>query len=171
MVPELWNAEGEGRGEPGLILVEGAEGVGPKSYCGSEVQDVQGAGPEEAGMGSGNAAGMRESGRGNGDDADRSRMDIPGERKQDGLLLRSPQLFAENAPVERVDELEFGKVRGEKRRFNALHDGRSSGRVGIGNVEREEEAGIRVDDQKRSRSAANCWAPETLRRFLPKVFF
>ena len=31
MVLELWNAEGEGRGEPGLILVEGAEGVGPKS--------------------------------------------------------------------------------------------------------------------------------------------
>src|SRR5260370_40850709 len=98
-------------------------------------------------------------------------MDIRGERKQNGLLLRSPQLFAENARVERVDELEFGEVCCEERRFNALHDCRGSGRVGIGNVEREEEAGIRAGDQKRSRSAANCWAPETLRRFLPKVFF
>src|SRR6267378_2843777 len=140
MVPELWNAEGECRGEPSLILVEGAEGIGPKSHSGSDVQDVQGAGPEEACMGSCDAAGMPESGRGNWDDADRSRMDIPGERKQDGLLLRSAQFFAENAPVERVDELEFGEVCAEERRFNALHDDRSSGRVGIGNVDREEEA-------------------------------
>ena len=168
---ELWNAERECGGEPGLILVEGAEGASPKGQGGSDMEDVQGTGAKEAGMGSCDAACVRESGAGNGDDADRARVDIPGKRKQDGLLLGSSQLFAENAPVERVDELEFGEVRGEERRLDALHDGRGSGRVGIGDVERKEEAGIRVDGQKRSRSAASCWAPETFKRFLPKVFF
>jgi len=42
--------------------------------------------------------------------------------KQDGLLLRSSQLFAENPPVERVDELELGEVGGDERRLDALHD-------------------------------------------------
>ena len=122
-------------------------------------------------MGSGDAASRGESSSGNGNDADCACVDILGKRKQDGLLLGGPQLFAENAPVERIEKLEFDEVRGEERRLDALHDRCGSRRVGIGDVERKEETGIRVDDQKRSRSAANCWAPETFRRFAPKVFF
>src|SRR5216684_1519561 len=68
-------------------------------------------------MCSSDAARVCEGSAGNGHDADGAGVDIPGERKQNGLLLGSPQLFAENAAVKRVDELEFGEVRSEKRRL------------------------------------------------------
>ncbi len=77
---------------------------------------------------------MRERGSGNRHDAEHTGMDILGKRKQDGLLLRSLQLFAENAPIERVDELKFGEISGKERRLRALHDCRGRRGVGIGKV-------------------------------------
>src|SRR5260370_6309294 len=136
-VEGLWNAEAEGGGEFGLILIEGAEGTGREGECGSYMQDIQSASAEEPGLGSGDAPGMRERGSGNGHDADHACLDIPGERKQDGLFLGSAQLFTENAPVERVGELEFGEVDGEERRLDALHRGGSGEGVGIVDVQRE----------------------------------
>ena len=120
-----------------MILVESAEGTGPESEGGSYMQDVQSASAEEPGLGSGDAPGMCERDSGNGHDADHACMHILGERKQDGLLLGSAQLFTENAPVERVGELEFGEVGGEERRLNALHRGGSGEGVGVGDVQRK----------------------------------
>src|SRR5260370_11445493 len=87
------------------------------------------------------------------------------------MILRSSQLFAENPPVERVDELDLDEVGGDERRLDALHDCCGRGGVGIRDIKREKKAGVRVNDQKRSRSAASCSAPGTFSRFLPKTFF
>ena len=135
------------------------------------MQDIQGTSAEEPGLGSGNPPGTRKSRGRYRHDTNQAVVHILGKRKQNSLLLRSAQLLPENAPIERVDELEFGEVGGEERWPDALHDCCGRGGVGVGDEKREEEVGVRVDDQKRSRSAASCSAPETFRRFLPKVFF
>jgi len=170
-VQELWNPEAEGEGKPRLIFVERAEGTSSKRESRSNMQDVQRTSAQEPRLGSRDTPGVPEGSGGKGHDADQAVVHIHGKGKQNGLHFRSAQLFAENPPVERVDELEFGEVRGQKRWPNPLHNSCSSGGVGIGHVEREKKAGVGVDDQKRSRSAASCSAPETFTRFLPKVFF
>src|SRR6267143_1086613 len=170
-VRELRNAKPQGASEPRLILIQRAERTSSKSEGRSNMQDVQGTSAEEPGLGSGNPPGMRKSRGRYRHDTDQAVVHILGKRKQNSLLLRSAQLLPENAPIERVDELEFGEVGGEERWPDALHDCCGRGGVGVGDEKREEEAGVRVDDQKRSRAAASCSAPETFRRFLPKTFF
>lgn len=158
-LPLLWrlgNAEAEGGGEASLVLVEGAEGGGAEGDGGSHVQDVQGTRTEEAGLRPGDAPGVGESGGRKGHDANDRRLNVPGEAEQDCLLFGSAHLSAKDAPVEGVDELEFGEIGGEQGRLDALHDGGSGGGVGVGDVEGKKEAGVRVNDQKRSRSAASC---------------
>ncbi len=86
-VQELGNTEATGDGKLGLILVEGAEGIGPESHGGSNVQHIQSAGAKETGLGSGKAPGKCEGGGGNGHDAYQAYVDILGERKKDGVLL------------------------------------------------------------------------------------
>lgn len=139
-----------------MVPVEGAERGSAESNGGSDMENVQSARAEEAGLRPGDAPGVGDHGGRKWHDADDARMEIPGERKQDRLLFGSAHLFAKNASVERVDELEFGEIGGNQGRLGALHDRSSGRRVGVGDVEREKKAGVCVNDQKRSRSAASC---------------
>lgn len=152
----LWEPKAQGGGEPSLVLVKGAEGGSAEGDGRSNMQDVQSPRAEELGLRPCDAPSVGESSGGKRHDANDGRLNVPGEREHDRLLLGSAHLFAENAPVERVDELEFCEIGGDQGRLDTFHDGGSRRRVGVGDVKGEKEAGVRVNDQKRSRSAASC---------------
>src|SRR6266581_6397623 len=171
-VEGLWNAEAEGGGEPGLLLIEGVEGIGPKNERARDVQHVERAGPQQRSVRSCNLLCMLVSSGRKRDDLHHALLDIFAKEAIDFLRLRGPQVFSEKPQSDGVEDFDFPHVGKEQRQDRAPHFGRGRGGIHVENVEGDQEAGIDTGSQKRSsRSRAMISAPETFMRFLPKVFF
>ena len=80
------------------------------------------------------------------------------------------RLLPENAQLKRIPQLQFGQVCNQpccRDRSDRLC---RSLRVGVLGIERSQEAGIKVNPQKRSRPSAINSAFETLNTLSPKIF-
>src|SRR5258706_5735404 len=111
------DAEFGGEGEFALAEVEGEESGGAKGEGGSDVEYVERAGAENAGLCAGQLLCAVVDGEGHGCDHYEASPDVSRKESQDALDIRRLHLSAKNRQIQRVDEFEFAEVCGQQARL------------------------------------------------------
>src|SRR6266699_4834933 len=131
-VEELWNAEAEGRGEPGLLLIEGVEGISPKNERARDVQHVERAGAQERSVRSCNLLCLPVSSGRTRDEPHHALLDIFAKESMDFHRLSGPQFLSEKPQSDGVEDFDFRHVSKEQRQDRAPHLGRGRGGIHVG---------------------------------------